>query len=706
MSHWQLAIQARLGRVETSLTCRGSGEVLGQFSGDAPADRIRNLSEDIHRSLERQRHRQEGMIADVESLKDKGSQLGQMLVGESLLQRIEHASPESLLIDARCETRGIPVELFVVGDEFLGRRTAVGRAYGTGSSRVEFEPGIRARLIGDPTFELLYAQYEACDVSRLWAEHPGLLQHTLDSPTVPQTSFVTIADALQIMADADWLHVCGHAVKPTDDQAAARGWKLRGGLLLSATMQDAGLRRAPRFVFANACGSAEFPTDAHAPLTVFEHLAQHGCEHFLGTSVPISDQGSLGFVTTFYRAVLAGRSIGEAVRLGRLKLIEDLQEANLLWAIYVLHGDPRSVLVPTTPALTLKDLDMPHSFAQLKPATHKPPAFVCVSCGADIFTTHGIGRRQQIDGQTHVQCRRCARKETANDAGSERQPVLSDIRPAASVLPLMARPDVVDTEAAETGRRVEHFLGKWQHAVERFAEYRDSISGQTHAVTLTTTPISLAGAAGDLALPRLSSQKLSWHARKRFFGRAALPTGLPEVSLHLLGRAARDQSAGVEQGALSVSAIRFVLRSLSSATASVPQVVCLASLTGWDQAARDFVRETTADSYFDPNRSLVLLDLSDDSQHARENDLRIIPLPSLFDFEDDHHKVARVVQIIERRLPLETSLAASSLAQESAESERIVVLAMQQAAQRFELKLDDVAPFGWVLSQSAGPSNR
>ncbi|MFM9965412.1 MAG: CHAT domain-containing protein [Planctomycetaceae bacterium] len=750
MSHWQLTIQASQGRVETSLVCRDSRKTLGTFSDEAPRDRIAELTQEIHRTLAFQSQR-DGTEYDVEDLQLAGERLGRLLVGETLLQRIKQQRPESLLIDTQCEVRGIPVEMLVIGDEFLGRITAVGRGHESRSEMVtphsgrQVKPLIHATLLADATFELLYAQYEAGDIRWLWERRPDVLQLAKPSPLTPQTSFLTIDDALRTFAAADWLHVCGHATK-SDDQAGVRGWLFRDGLLTSATLRDAGLRRVPRFVFANACGSAEQPSAPDAPLTVLEQLTQQGCEYFLGACVPIRDADSRSFVTAFYQAVLAGRSIGEAVRLGRLKLIEELQETNLLWASYVLHGDPRSVLVPDGEAQSRerenlsRDRDMflsrdrqgavvgpghsplPHGRGS---ENSQPLPGNCAQCGRPIFTAHGIGQRLQIDGQAQVHCRHCVRSSrhipcavsqgnadgtwnvpaTQTQSTDPGEPEGVSPRPIARSQGLT--PNGITLTAAEACRREEHFLGKWQHAVERLTEYRDSASGQTYSVTLAATPISLSGAAvgrqvdQDQTLPRLGSQKLTWQAPKRFLGRAALPAGLPQVSLHTLGRAACYRATGQDQGPLGVAEIQCVLRQLPSASATAPQVVCLASLTGWDQSAQDFVRGTSADAYFDANRSLVLLDLTDDSRYIRDNDLRVLSLETLFDFEDDHHKVARIVQHIESKLPLEMSLAASSLAQELSESERIIVLAMQQAAQRFELRMDNLTSFGWVLSQPA-----
>lgn len=739
MSHWQLTIRTRQGRVETSLVCRDSGKTLGTFTDDAPRDPIAELSQEIHRTLAFQ-HQRDGTTYDIEDLQLAGERLGQLLIGEALLQRIGQQRPVSLLIDTQCEVRGIPVEMLVVGGEFLGRLTAVGRIQRSSSEMLAprsarpTKPLIHATLLADATFELLYAQYEAGDVRWLWERRPDVLELAKQSLLTPQTSFLTIEDALRTLAAADWLHVCGHAVM-NDDQAGVRGWLFRDGLLSAATLQAAGLRRVPRFVFANACGSAELPSDPDAPLTVLEQLAQQGCEHFLGACVPIRDADSRSFVTAFYQALLAGRSIGDALRLGRLKLIEELQETNLLWASYVLHGDPRSVLVPTTwtssrsreTSVASRDsIPKSHDFGYGatnhpgQPAAYEPLPVHCANCGRSIFTAHGIGQRLQIDGQTQVHCRQCVRTGTTIRSVSSAPELtvaeLVRVRTVGDPIRILAnsatdvgaaRTTVVALTAAEACRREEHFLGKWQHAVERFAEYRDSASGQTHAVTLAATPISLSGAAvgrqidQDQTLPRLGSQKLTWQAPKRFLGRAPLPAGLPQVSLHMLGRAACYRATGQDQGPLGVAEMQCVLQQIPSASATAPQVVCLASLTGWDQAAQDFVRGTAADAYFDANRSLVLLDLTDDSRHTRANDLRVLPLETLFDFEDDHHKVTRIVQHIESKLPLEMSLAARSLSQELSESERIVVLAMHQAAQRFELRMDNLDSFGWVLSQPA-----
>ena len=65
-----------------------------------------------------------------------------------------------------------------------------------------------------------------------------------------------------------------------------------------------------------------------------------GVKHYVGTFWEISDEPSSHFALEFYKNLISDMTIGEAVRKSRLELIREYGEESIVWASYVLYGDP------------------------------------------------------------------------------------------------------------------------------------------------------------------------------------------------------------------------------------------------------------------------------------------------------------------------------------------------------------------------------
>jgi tetratricopeptide (TPR) repeat protein len=62
--------------------------------------------------------------------------------------------------------------------------------------------------------------------------------------------------------------------------------------------------------------------------------------HYIGTFWEILDQPSSRFSLEFYKNLLSGLGVGEATRLARQALIREYGEETIVWASYILYGDP------------------------------------------------------------------------------------------------------------------------------------------------------------------------------------------------------------------------------------------------------------------------------------------------------------------------------------------------------------------------------
>jgi hypothetical protein len=113
-----------------------------------------------------------------------------------------------------------------------------------------------------------------------------------------------------------------------------------------------GLQPMPSLVFSNACQSGHSgewrigEEDEQQIFGLANAYLLSGVRHYIGTFWEILDEPSSQFAKLFYGSVSQGESVGEAVRKAREKLIEAHGEETIVWAGYMLYGDPTFVFDP------------------------------------------------------------------------------------------------------------------------------------------------------------------------------------------------------------------------------------------------------------------------------------------------------------------------------------------------------------------------
>src|SRR4030095_6389461 len=102
----------------------------------------------------------------------------------------------------------------------------------------------------------------------------------------------------------------------------------------------------PSLVFSNACQSGhsgEWRIKEEDEQQIFRLANAYllsGVQHHIGTFWQILDEPSSHVAKLFYGSLSQGERVGEAVRKAREKLIEAHGEETIVWAGYMLAGDP------------------------------------------------------------------------------------------------------------------------------------------------------------------------------------------------------------------------------------------------------------------------------------------------------------------------------------------------------------------------------
>ena len=144
----------------------------------------------------------------------------------------------------------------------------------------------------------------------------------------------------------DIVHYAGHSDYDSANPAQS-GWMLKDKKLVAEKIRKMGESQPmPALVFSNACQSGQ--TDKWEISDDYENriygmanaFLLAGVNHYIGTFWEILDEPSSQFAMSFYEHMTSHKSIGEAIKLSRKDLINKYGEETIIWASYMLYGDP------------------------------------------------------------------------------------------------------------------------------------------------------------------------------------------------------------------------------------------------------------------------------------------------------------------------------------------------------------------------------
>jgi len=241
----------------------------------------------------------------------------------------------------------IPWELLHDGQQFLCQRFNMGRLVRTkqtilgGRSRALARP-LKMLILADPEGDLRAAYKEGTQIRDHMDHHKDLVNVAMRSGNITP-EFIR-----EKIRNFDLVHFAGHADYDPENPEQS-GWRLtRGSLTAQDIIKMAGTATMPTLIFSNACQSArteEWSLKGNFQDEIFglaNGFLLAGVKHYVGTFWEILDEPSSRFALEFYNRLLTGSTAGEAIRLSRQALIKDYGEETIVWASYLLYGDPTS----------------------------------------------------------------------------------------------------------------------------------------------------------------------------------------------------------------------------------------------------------------------------------------------------------------------------------------------------------------------------
>lgn len=281
--------------------------------------------------------------AGLRDLPRIGQALARLLLAKTVCEGLAAMSHRPLVVVHEREASRVPWEVLHVGDSPPALAQGLSRRYESEAltvARWQDSPAgaarIRALVVSNPTGDLPGATAETDALRQMLADRAA-------SVDLLAGGEATRARVLERLAGAqyDVLHFAGHAWFDAGDPGRSGLLCAHEEVLRGADL--AGLARVPALVFCNACEAARVRRGgrlrsrpvALRTSSIAEAFLAGGVANFLGTHWPVADSAALEFSTRFYRELLGGAPLGDAVRSARNR-VRDLGSVD--WADYVHYG--------------------------------------------------------------------------------------------------------------------------------------------------------------------------------------------------------------------------------------------------------------------------------------------------------------------------------------------------------------------------------
>src|SRR5215467_4355678 len=318
---------------------------------DVPWEQIEARRREVISLLNRANRRAKVTREILESLKKSGQVLFDLLVPSKAREKLSSTEARNLILYVDDKLVHVPWELLFDGRQFLCRRFAMGRIVRTRqaptalSSRTPKAP-FKVLVVADPRGDLDASYREGTEIRNFLDEKRDVFHVDFKSHPV-DVSFVK-----KNLRDYDIVHYAGHAEYNSENPSES-GWLLKDARLKASEISAmGGLQPMPSLVFSNACQSGHSgewrikEEDEQQIFGLANAYLLSGVQHYIGTFWEILDEPSSQFAKLFYGSLSQGESVGEAVRKAREKLIEAHGEETIVWAGYMLYGDPTFAFDP------------------------------------------------------------------------------------------------------------------------------------------------------------------------------------------------------------------------------------------------------------------------------------------------------------------------------------------------------------------------
>jgi CHAT domain-containing protein len=244
--------------------------------------------------------------------------------------------PESsaLTIDLDEKSSPIPWELSNDGRKSLHMKFNCARTLKAPEAKGKSDSPSQQQLVivANPTGDLPGASAEA---NYIVSQLMGMRQVRIArfGQELTKKAFLDLLKGIQ----CNILHYSGHSKESQESQEESY-LLLRDGPCYARDVQTALSEKPPFIVFVDSCLSAA--RLQYGTTSIASSFLKAGVENYVGALWPVSDNGAAMLASDFYRLVIYGNPIGEALRKARLASFAKWQYNDVVWSSYILYGDP------------------------------------------------------------------------------------------------------------------------------------------------------------------------------------------------------------------------------------------------------------------------------------------------------------------------------------------------------------------------------
>ena len=273
---------------------------------------------------------------------DAGQALYQLLISKQAQQAIPFDRP--MVVHTQSTGLQIPWEMLVPPgrEQPLGLDPGVARSFPTIFHKQRKREASKASLsalvitpsakFGSKLPDMPGAEQEGREIATLFVD-AGINVNIFAGKQA--TALLTITELLT--KQYDLVHFAGTQLVETESSAV--GWAFEDAVLSVAEISR--FSSPPQLIFSNACPAAtrdQTEASSNAAAAMAEGLLAGGALNFVGASAPISDRAAFQFAVLFYKSLLKGMSMYQAIRHARS--IRSDSEGLRTWGAYQHFGDP------------------------------------------------------------------------------------------------------------------------------------------------------------------------------------------------------------------------------------------------------------------------------------------------------------------------------------------------------------------------------
>jgi pimeloyl-ACP methyl ester carboxylesterase len=302
---------------------------------------------------------------NAKALSRFGQELAKLVLSEDIARALAHQRNRHLVIVHDRPTSRIPWETISLGDWFPAGEKGLSRRYMADNLSVakwleerQLDDSLDVLAVINPTNDLTGAEKEGARLLSLLESIPRVRVDALRGNQAGRQELL----ARFRSGKYDVVHYAGHA-EFNALQPAQSGIRCAGDQLLTGA-DLAGVGNLPILMFFNACESGRLRGTSSAkkldskkpkaPKTIRDRITENvglaeaflrgGVANYIGTYWPVGDDSAKAFAGAFYPALLAGRTIGEALNEGRAVVKGLKTEGAVDWCDYVFYGDHEFVI--------------------------------------------------------------------------------------------------------------------------------------------------------------------------------------------------------------------------------------------------------------------------------------------------------------------------------------------------------------------------